>query len=188
MSAAPEGFTYLPDFLSTGEHDALVPRLRALPFGEVRFRGVIARRKVVHLGLLYGYESWRLDPGPPIPPWLEPLRGRCAALLGEAPERLEEALVTLYPPGAGIGWHRDAPSFGPAVVGVSFAGSCRMRFQRGEGEARKTWAATLAPRSAYVLAGPARATWQHSIPAGKEERLSVTFRTVRRRTGRAASR
>jgi alkylated DNA repair dioxygenase AlkB len=29
----------------------------------------------------------------------------------------QRALVTRYPPGAGIGWHRDAPTFGGKVVG-----------------------------------------------------------------------
>jgi alkylated DNA repair protein (DNA oxidative demethylase) len=38
----------------------------------------------------------------------------------------------------------------------------------------------LAPRSAYVLSGKARWSWQHSIPPGKELRYSVTFRTLRR--------
>ena len=37
----------------------------------------------------------------------------------------------------------------------------------------------LAPRSAYVLAGQARSAWQHSIPPVREERWSVTFRTLR---------
>lgn len=34
--------------------------------------------------------------------------------MGTAPERLEEALVTRYPPSATIGLHRDAPAFGDA--------------------------------------------------------------------------
>jgi alkylated DNA repair dioxygenase AlkB len=38
----------------------------------------------------------------------------------------------------------------------------------------------LEPRSGYVLDGPARWSWQHSIPATKEERFSITFRTLRR--------
>lgn len=36
----------------------------------------------------------------------------------------------------------------------------------------------LTPRSAYLLAGKARWSWQHSIPATKELRYSVTFRTL----------
>jgi len=99
-------------------------------------------------------------------------------------DALAEVLVTHYPPGAGIGWHRDAPAFG-VVVGVSLLGACRLRFQQGRGAARKTRALTLAPRSAYVLDGAARWQWQHAIPPGREERYSVTFRTLRARGGGA---
>jgi len=33
--------------------------------------------------------------------------------------------VTRYPPGAAIGWQRDAPMFGPTVVGVSLGAAAR---------------------------------------------------------------
>jgi alkylated DNA repair dioxygenase AlkB len=55
-----------------------------------------------------------------------------------------------------------------------------MRFQRTVRGVRSTAAIELAPRSAYVLAGKARWSWQHSIPATKALRYSVTFRTLKR--------
>jgi alkylated DNA repair dioxygenase AlkB len=94
-------------------------------------------------------------------------------------DELPEILVQRYPPGSTIGWHRDAPAFG-TVVGLSLGGTCRMRFQRGKGEARAVFEVVLEPRSGYVLGGPARTTWQHSIPATKDLRYSITFRTLRR--------
>ena len=142
-------------------------------------RGQVARRRTIHFGWRYGYESWRIEPGPPIPDFLLPLRARCAALTGQDAQRFAEVLITEYRPGAGIGWHRDAPMFG-TVVGVSLASACRMRFQRGRGEERRTFELELEPRSAYVLAGAARNAWQHSIPPTKSLRYSVTFRTLRR--------
>jgi alkylated DNA repair dioxygenase AlkB len=36
----------------------------------------------------------------------------------------------------------------------------------------------LAPRSAYVLRGDVRWRWQHSIPATRALRYSLTFRTL----------
>lgn len=39
----------------------------------------------------------------------------------------------------------------------------------------------VAPRSAYLLTGQARWTWQHSIPPGSALRYSLTFRTLRQR-------
>jgi alkylated DNA repair dioxygenase AlkB len=103
-----------------------------------------------------------------------------ADLVGVAPELLEEVLVTDYPPQAGIGWHRDAPMFGPAVVGISLLGPARFRFQRRLAQERMIAESFLEPRSAYVLSGEARSSWQHSIPAGRQQRYSITFRTLRK--------
>lgn len=176
----PEGLLYVAELISEAEERALLDHVCAVTFEEIRMRGQVARRRTAHFGWLYGYESWKVEPGPAIPGFLLPLRERCAALMEEAPERLVEALVSEYPPGATIGWHRDAPMFGPKVVGVSLLAPCRMRFQRGKGEARQTFALELQPRSAYVLGGEARSVWQHSIPAVKAPRYSITFRTLRR--------
>ena len=175
----PEGLLYRPEFLSPEEERALLSWLSNLEFHEVAMRGQVARRTVRHYGYDYGYESWALVPGEPIPPELEPVRGRGAALAGLEARNLLQALVSRYPDGAGIGWHRDAPMFGASLVGVSLGAACRMRFRRTLEEERRAWDLELEPRSAYVLAGPARSTWQHSIPPAKALRYSITFRTVR---------
>ena len=175
----PEGLVYRPEFLSPDEERALLSWLSTLEFHEVAMRGQVARRTVRHYGYDYGYESWTLVPGEPIPSELEPLRDRGAALAGLEARDLLQALVSRYPEGAGIGWHRDAPMFGASLVGVSLGTACRMRFRRTVGEERRAWDLDLEPRSAYVLAGPARSTWQHSIPPAKALRYSITFRTVR---------
>jgi alkylated DNA repair protein (DNA oxidative demethylase) len=177
---APAGFAYHPDFLTPTEESALSEEIRRLEFDEVRMHGVVARRRTVHFGWLYGYESWKIEPGPPLPEFLSPLRARAAALISLEPDAFAEALVTEYPAGAAIGWHRDAPQFGPVVVGVSLLGACRFRFQRGQGTARQTYAVSVEPRSAYVLGGAARSTWRHAISPTKTLRYSVTFRTLRR--------
>ncbi len=156
-------------------------QIEELSFSEVRMHGVTAKRCVVHFGWDYGYDSWTIKPTDPIPDWLMPLRMRAGALMGVSAEAVAEVLVTRYEPGAGIGWHRDAPMFGPTVVGVSLAGTCRMRFQRNVAGERETAEAILAPRSSYLLAGGARFLWQHSIPPAKELRYSITFRTLKPR-------
>jgi DNA oxidative demethylase len=183
-SDLPEGFRYYGDILSPEDEATLLAGLRSLAFGEVRMRGQVARRRTIHFGWTYGYETWRVEPGPVIPDFLLGLRARAAALASVEPEALAEVLVTHYPPGAGIGWHRDAPAFG-VVVGVSLLGACRFRFQQGRDTARRARAIVLAPRSAYVLAGAARWQWQHAITPGREERYSVTFRTLRASSGAA---
>ena len=175
----PEGLRYVPDLLSEDEERRLLETLRELDYGEVRLHGQAARRTVRHYGVDYAFESATVSPGEPVPAYLEPVRARCAALIGRAPDALAEVLVTHYPPGATIGWHRDAPPFGD-VVGVSLASPCALRFQRGKGSERRVHELLLAPRSGYVLSGHARNRWQHSIPAVAATRYSLTFRTLRR--------
>lgn len=178
----PQGLRYHADLLTEPEERSLLAELERTDFREVQMHGQVARRTVRHYGFDYGYESWDLVSADPVPEPIEPVRERCAALVGVPTDALAQTLVTRYPPGSTIGWHRDAMVFGGVVVGVSLAGACVMRFQRRVGEERRVFELQLAPRSAYVLAGAARMTWQHSIPAVPELRYSITFRTLRRGT------
>lgn len=177
----PAGLVYEPELVTRAEETALLSWCAGLVTVAVVMRGVASRRQVLHFGVAYDYDSWGTRPADPIPPQLLPLRERAARTAGVPAESLEEALLTHYPPGAGIGWHRDAAAFGPVVVGVSLAADAVMRFQRrAAGGERRVFEQPLARRSAYVLAGAARAAWQHSVPPVREERWSVTFRQVRR--------
>jgi alkylated DNA repair protein (DNA oxidative demethylase) len=179
VTERPEGLVYEPDFLTQEEERTLLDEIAALDFDEIRMHGQVARRTANHYGIAYDYDnSAASKPGEPLPDWLEPVRDRVAALAGVRSDELAEALVQHYPPGAPIGWHRDAPRFG-LVAGVSLASPARMRFQRGKGDAREVAEVTLEPGSAYVLAGKARWSWQHSIPPVKQDRYSITFRTLR---------
>ena len=171
---------YEPDLLTEVEEAALLEAIRAQEFHHVEMRGVVARRRVIQYGWKYGFDRSRLAAGPQIPPFLLPVRERVAPLAGVAPETLSEALLTEYPPGAPIGWHRDAPGFG-IVVGFSLLAPCRFRFRRKAGARVERLSLVLEPRSAYVLSGPARTEWEHSIPEVAALRYSITFRTLRQR-------
>ncbi len=174
----PEGFSYRPELVTPVEEAELARELARVTLGEVRMHGVVARRRTAHFGWDYAYSAAQVSPGPAVPPFLARLREKAAALTPLPPEAFEEVLVTEYPPGAGIGWHRDAPPFGEVIVGVSLLGPCRFRMRRGNG-GRAEVVVELAPRSAYVLSGPARRHWQHQIPPVASLRYSVTFRTLR---------
>ncbi len=178
-AAPPEGWRYLPGLLEPIEEEHLIREVEALPFEAFVFRGVAARRRVVHLGHRYDFEERGLTPGLPVPDQFLALRDRVAAVAGLPSDRFEEVLVTEYSPGATIGWHRDAPAFGSSVLGVSLGSACRMRFRRVRDGGWETWTQTLEPRSAYLLSGAARASWQHSIPPTPELRYSITYRTIR---------
>jgi DNA oxidative demethylase len=175
----PEGLVYQPDVISVDEEARLLDVFGALRFDPVVLHGRAARRTARHFGLDYDYGSRTPQPGEPIPDWLLPLREHAADLAGRQPDEFVEILIQRYPPGASIGWHRDAPAF-DAVVGLSLLGSSRLRFQRGTGPDRRVWEVLLERRSGYVLDGDARRFWQHSIPPTKELRYSITFRTLRR--------
>jgi alkylated DNA repair dioxygenase AlkB len=98
------------------------------------------------------------------------------------------ALINEYPPGAPIGWHRDAPQYG-IVAGVSLLSSCRMRLRPYASPGALTQAAgqrrtatheiLLEQRSAYVMTGDARNAFEHQIPPVTSLRYSITFRTLR---------
>ncbi len=175
----PPGFRYVDGFVEPAEERLLLEEIERLPFEPVVFRGVTARRRVVHLGHRYDFEERGLSTGLPIPEPFHQLRIRLAPLADRPAARFEEVLVTEYPPGATIGWHRDAPAFGSTVLGVSLRSECRMRFRRQLDVAWETWEQSLKPRSAYLLSGAARASWQHSIPPTAALRYSITYRTVR---------
>jgi len=176
----PEGLLYRQDFISADEEHDLLSALSSIEFRAVVMHGQAARRTVRHFGLDYDYEHGELVPADPLPESVLWLRDRCAALMERDPGDLVQILVSRYPAGAGIGWHRDAPMFGSRIAGVSLLAPCRMRFQRTIGGVRSVAAIDLAPRSAYLLTGKARWSWQHSIPATKSLRYSVTFRTLKR--------
>jgi alkylated DNA repair dioxygenase AlkB len=180
--ALPNRFTYVPEVMTAEEERALIAEIVQLPLAPVVMRGFTAKRRTTHFGHVYGYETWRLTPGPALPAFLAPLRARAAALGAVDSASLSEALVTEYMPGAVIGWHRDAPMFGPVVVGFSLGAACRLRLRRGHGKERdavERVSVVLELRSGYVLAGAARSEWQHSIPAVDALRYSITFRSVK---------
>ena len=113
-----------------------------------------------------------------MPEWVEEVRDHLAPQFGRAAEDFVQALLIRYDPGAGIGWHRDRPQYGE-VIGLSLSEPATMRFRRrkadGSFERRNV---ELAPRSAYLLAGPARWEWQHSILPLEVTRRSITLRTM----------
>jgi alkylated DNA repair dioxygenase AlkB len=181
VDQVPEGLVYEPELLTPEEERDVLEAVEAIEFRPVVMHGQTARRTVRHYGFDYDYESRELVEAAPLPEELRLVRDRSASLAGLEPAALAQALVTRYPPGAGIGTHRDAPMFGPQVVGVSLLAPVVMRFRRSVGGVRYGHDVTLEPRSAYVLGGKARSAWKHEIPPAKNLRYSITFRTVRER-------
>ena len=187
LSAVPHGFEYRPDFVSAEEERALLEAIERLEFSKVEMRGVVARRRTAHYGWSYGYERRQAQPGEPIPDFLLAVRQRAADWAELPAEAFAEALITDYPEGAPIGWHRDAPMF-DEIAGISLGAACRMKFRPYmppsalpalTAPRRTTHQIELAARSAYRIRGVARREYEHSIPPVDGHRYSVTFRTMK---------
>ena len=174
----PEGFSYQPDLIARDEERELIRRIRDLPFKPFDFHGHLANRQVVGFGLRYDYERRQVLEAPPIPDFLMPLRARVAAFAGVPSAGFAQVLINEYRPGAGIGWHRDKPHF-ELVAGVSLMAPCSFRLRRRKGAAWERKTIEVEPGSVYLMAGPARDEWEHSIPPVARHRYSVTFRTIR---------
>ena len=176
--ALPEGFRYQAELISAHDERALLAHVQTLPFREFEFHGYTGKRRTVSFGWRYDFDSEELRRTDPVPAFLLPLREAAASFAGLAPSALEQVLLTEYQPGAAIGWHRDKAVF-EKVVGVSLLAPCDFRFRRKAGARWERVTVAAQPRSAYLLAGPARTEWEHSIPAAGGLRYSVTFRSLR---------
>ena len=174
----PSGFRFALDLISRADEQALLAHVRDLPFREFEFQGYVGKRRVVSFGWRYDFAEQKLHAAGTIPDFLLPVRQAAAGFSGIAAAGLVQALVTEYSPGSAIGWHRDRSVFGE-VVGMSLLSPCVFRLRRKAGSAWERYSLTAEPRSAYLLRGPSRTEWEHSIPAVDALRYSITFRSLR---------
>ena len=177
----PEGFRYQPELISDADEASLVEAIAAVSFSAFEMRGVVARRRVAFFG-----ESYAGAEASPVPAFLLPLRAAIGTWAAIDPAAFGMVLINEYRPGAPIGWHRDAPQY-DVVAGVSLLSACRMRFRpyvkpgaATDGSRRRaTHEVALERRSVYLMTGESRNAYEHHIPAVKDLRYSITFRTFR---------
>jgi alkylated DNA repair dioxygenase AlkB len=170
--------------LTHAEASSLLRSIAREKFEALDYHGYKALRRTVAFGLDYDFGTHQATPTRAFPDYILPIRERAAAFAGIDAADLVEGMIIEYPPGAPIGWHRDAPQFG-TVIGISLLHAARMRFKPYQKEG-KIISVTLEPRSIYVLRGSVRWQWQHSIPPVSELRYSITFRTLRAKQEKAA--
>lgn len=170
----PPGFSYLPDFISPEKEEELLQIISKLSFSSFEMHGVEAKRKIIHFGMKYDFLSRTAVRSGEIPSWLQELKHEVSTLLRK---EVSQILVTHYPKDAPIGWHYDAPTF-ESLFGLSLKNSCRFRLRKGDNSLSEKFEIALEPRSGYIVSGEARTLWQHHIPPVKEERYSITFRSL----------
>ena len=176
-SNLPEGFRYQPAVIPFTSETTLLDEIRALPFREFEFHGYTGKRRVVSFGWQYDFSARQLKKVDDMPAFLLDLREIAAVFADMKAAELQQVLVTEYAAGAGIGWHKDKAVFGQ-VVGISLLSPCTFRLRRKKGEAWERVSIVAEPRSAYLLSGPSRTEWEHSIPEVDALRYSVTFRNL----------
>ncbi|HEX2652735.1 MAG TPA: alpha-ketoglutarate-dependent dioxygenase AlkB [Xanthobacteraceae bacterium] len=176
-TALPGGMKYQPDFLTREEEGALLRHFERLPFREFKFHGFTGKRRTVSSGWRYDFNGGGLTRRDNMPEFLTCFRTRAEDFAGIAPGSFQQVLVTEYAPGAGIGWHKDRSVFGD-VVGISLLSPCSFRLRKRpiKGFTRQNLIAE--PRSVYLLRGPSRTEWEHSIRGVETLRYSITFRNV----------
>jgi alkylated DNA repair dioxygenase AlkB len=177
----PEGFRYAPDILTPAEEAALLAELEPLGFKPFQFYGYLGHRETVSFGWRYDYNDRSLKQAEPLPAWLETARLKAEAFASLPPDSLVQVLINRYAAGTTIGWHRDRPDF-DVVVGISLLSPAvlRLRLRREDGAFERR-ALTVEPRSAYVLDGPSRRRWEHSLRPVEALRYSITFRSLTRK-------
>ncbi|WP_398467056.1 alpha-ketoglutarate-dependent dioxygenase AlkB [Tardiphaga sp.] len=172
----PAGFRYAREFVSEREERDLVHEIARLPLEPFQFGAFEGKRQVASFGFSYDYTLRRLKSAAPIPHWLDGIIDRVERFGGTGTQ-ISQALCTEYDVGAGIGWHRDKPHFN-LVFGLSLGAPCKLRFRRRLGSGWQRFTVDAEPRSLYLMSGPSRDIWEHSIAAVGDVRYSVTFRTM----------
>ena len=176
----PEGLLYRPDFVTPEEEELLLAFIESVDLHKNRrpreAEGGFAKRRSKGFG--WGWDSHyeRFVPGPPLPRFLGRFARKIAKWLDIPKDRVVEALINEYSPGAGVGFHRDNEGF-EHIIGISLAGWCTMRFRPFDKRA-KALSLELEPRSAYVMHKNIRWGYMHSVAATRTLRYSITFRTL----------
>jgi alkylated DNA repair dioxygenase AlkB len=180
----PEGFFYKRNFVSATEEQELIKEIQKLSLVSFKYYQFTGKRRTASFGWQYEFGRDEITRASDIPEFLLPLRERAGNLFEIDINSLAQASIVEYPVGAPIGWHRDIPQFG-ILIGVSLGAACRMRLRRYQRVPPKasrrgeTVSIELQPRSVYLMSGPARQLWQHSIPPLKERRYSIVMRSLR---------
>jgi alkylated DNA repair dioxygenase AlkB len=178
----PDGFNYHPDFITEAEEQSLIKIIAHLDLQPMKFHEYEAKRKVVSFGRGWSFTEQQLKQGNPFPPEFDFLVDKIAKQLSISKQLIAQFLITEYPAGSVINWHRDAPPF-DIIAGVSLAADCTFKL-RPQDKEKQTRSATVSlqvqRRSLYTMQGPAKSEWQHCTAPVHKVRYSLTFRTLKK--------
>lgn len=176
----PDGFIYIPDFLNSNGEENLMREISLIPLQTFLFQGFEAKRKVASFGYDYSFEKKKISKGKEIPSEFQWLIKKVMEYSGST-KIFAELLITKYPIGSVINWHRDAPPF-EIVAGISLLSDCVFRFRPHDKTKQGRKAIISLPvkkRSLYIMKGDSRSQWEHSILPVNDVRYSITLRTLK---------
>ena len=122
VSSFPPGFRYQPELISDAEERRLLHEMEKLHFKPFEFQGFTGKRLIVSFGWRYDFNGGGLQKTEDMPDFLLGVRKAAAQFANMEPSRLQHVLLTQYPPGAAIGWHKDRSVFGAG--GRDFVAVC----------------------------------------------------------------
>lgn len=177
----PDGFSYHENFLTPEEEEQAIAIVKNIPLHTFIFHGYEAKRKVQSFGYDYNFQNKALTRSNEIPGELEWLIGRVSELTKTPVAAFAELLVTEYPVGSVINWHRDAPPF-DMIAGISLQADCVFKLRPYDKKLQHRNAVISIPvrrRSLYVISRESRTAWEHSTAPVNHIRYSITLRTLR---------
>ncbi|MGZ3851720.1 MAG: alpha-ketoglutarate-dependent dioxygenase AlkB [Flavisolibacter sp.] len=178
----PAGFSYTEEFINSNEEEELLKSVEQTEMHSMLFHGYEAKRRVANYGYDWNFEKRNLKKGKEIPGGYSFLIEKVADHLRLAKDAFGELLVTEYPAGSVINWHRDAPPF-DLIAGISLLSDCIFKlrpYDKSKQNRKSIVSLTVKRRSLYILQGAARSEWEHSIAAVKQRRYSITLRTLKK--------
>lgn len=171
------GLFVIEDFVDDSAQTSLIAEIEKTSLAPFRFQQWTGRRETASYGLHYDFTAYTLSEAEAFPPWLDKLARQVEAAFELSCRSIVHALLTRYPVGAAIGWHRDRPIFGD-VFGISLGTEAMLRLRRRKPAGFSRYSLPLRPGSLYRLSGEARQHWEHSIAPLTQVRWSITLRTV----------
>src|SRR3954463_7789087 len=114
----PPGFNYYPAFITETEEMQLVKAIENFDLQNMKFHQYEAKRKVISFGKGWSFTEQKLKEGNDIPSEFSSLVTKIANQLSIPEASIAQMLLTEYPPGSVINWHRDAPPF-DIIAGLS---------------------------------------------------------------------
>ena len=180
----PDGFIYDKNFTSEVEERELIREIQKLHLTPFKYYQFTGKRRTASFGWQYEFGKSEITTAPEMPAFLLQVRTRAGSFFNIDPNSLVQTSIIEYSIGSPIGWHRDITHCG-LVIGISLGAACRMRFRKHNRARSKALnrdeilSIELQPRSIYLMSGPSRESWQHSIPPVKELRYAIMMRTLR---------